>query len=69
MEEEVKRIPQDVIEHFIHGDDPQERIVNMDYKYQDSFITVYYRDENDIKHSEKLREAVKSERTRNEKQR
>ena len=53
MEEEVKRIPQDVIEHFINGDDPQERIVNMDYKYQDSFITVYYRDENDIKHSEK----------------
>ena len=53
MEEEVKRIPQEVIEQFINGDDPQERIVNMEYKYQDSFVTVFYRDENDIKHSEK----------------
>lgn len=53
MAEEVKKIPQEEIERFINGDDPQERIVNLDYKYQDDFITVFYRDENDIKCTER----------------
>ena len=42
-----KEITPEVISTFIDGHDPMERIVNFDYKYQDDFITVYYRDEND----------------------
>lgn len=34
---------------FIEGRDPQERIVNLEYSYQDDFISVYYRDEDDNK--------------------
>ena len=51
MEEErkVKKISQEDIERFIEGHDPQERIVNLEYSYQDDFITVIYRDENDQK--------------------
>ena len=37
------------IASFLDGNDPQERIVNLEYSYQDDFITVYYRDENDVK--------------------
>ena len=49
MENEVKKIPQEVIEQFLNGDDPMERIVNLDYKYQDKFITIFYRNEEDQK--------------------
>lgn len=42
-------ITNETIKEFLEGRDPQERIVNLDYKYSDSFITVYYRDENDVK--------------------
>ena len=49
MTEEKKKIPREVIEQFINGDDPQERIVNIDYKYKDDFISVYYRNEKDEK--------------------
>ena len=44
-----KEITPDVISTFLDGHDPQERIVNFDYKYKDDFIRVYYRDENDEK--------------------
>ena len=44
-----KEITPDVISTFLDGHDPQERIVNFDYKYKDDFIRVYYRDENDDK--------------------
>ena len=42
-----KEITPEVISTFIEGYDPQERIVNFEYKYQDNFIKVYYRDEED----------------------
>ncbi len=44
-----KEITPEVIETFLNGHDSQERIVNIDYSYQDNFITVYYRNENDEK--------------------
>lgn len=44
-----KEITPEVISTFLDGHDPQERIVNFDYKYKDDFIRVYYRDENDDK--------------------
>ena len=44
-----KEITPEVISTFLDGHDPQERIVNFDYKYKDDFIRVYYRDENDEK--------------------
>lgn len=43
-------ITNDVINTFIEGTDPQLRIVNLEYKYTDDKIKVYYRDANDIKH-------------------
>lgn len=44
-----KEITPEVVSTFLEGRDPQERIVNFDYKYKDNFITVFYRDEKDIK--------------------
>lgn len=46
---EKKEITGDIVASFLDGNDPQERIVNLDYSYQDNFITVFYRDENDVK--------------------
>lgn len=53
MQNEPKKIPQKVIEQFLNGDDPMERIVNLDYKYQDNFITIFYRNEEDQKCTKK----------------
>ena len=44
-----KEITPEVIETFLNGHDEQERIVELDYKYKNDFIKVYYRDENDNK--------------------
>jgi hypothetical protein len=49
VENEIKKISQADIEKFINGHDPMERIVNLNYKYQDNFVTVFYRNENDQK--------------------
>lgn len=49
MENQVKKISQEDIEKFINGHDQMERIVNLNYKYQDNFITIYYRNEDDQK--------------------
>ena len=38
MEELRKPITEEVIETFLNGHDPQERIVNIEYNYKDSFI-------------------------------
>ena len=42
-----KEITPEVISTFLDGHDPQERIVNFDYKYRDDKIKVYYRDKDD----------------------
>ena len=42
-----KEITPEVISTFLNGRDEQERIVNLDYKYQNDFIKVFYRNEND----------------------
>ena len=42
-------ITTEVINSFINGTDPMERIVNLEYKYDSDKIKVYYRNENDIK--------------------
>lgn len=47
--EEKKQITQEVIETFINGHDPMERIVNLDYNYDDDFMTIIYRNEKDQK--------------------
>ena len=44
-----KEINDEVISTFLSGHDTMERIVNLDYKYSDDKITIYYRDENDNK--------------------
>ena len=44
-----KEITPEVIASFLDGNDPQERIVDLEYSYNDDFISVYYRDENDVK--------------------
>lgn len=44
-----KEITPESIKSFLDGNDPQERIVNLEYSYQNDYITVYYRDENDVK--------------------
>ena len=44
-----EQITTEVIKDFLEGHDPQERIVNLEYNYQDDFIKVYYRNENDEK--------------------
>lgn len=46
-------ISQKDIEEFMNGYDPMERIVNLSYNYQDNYITVFYRDKNDIKQTTK----------------
>jgi len=45
----MREISAQEVETFIEGKDPQERIVNLDYKYQDDFIKIFYRNENDEK--------------------
>ena len=42
-----KEVTPEVISTFLEGKDPQERIVNFDYQYQNDFITIYYRNEKD----------------------
>jgi hypothetical protein len=42
-------ITTEVINSFINGTDPMERIVNLEYKYDSDKIKVYYRNENDVK--------------------
>ena len=42
-------ITNEVINSFINGTDPMERIVNLEYKYDSDKIKVYYRNENDVK--------------------
>lgn len=44
-----EQITTEVIKAFLEGHDPQERIVNLEYNYQEDFIKVYYRNENDQK--------------------
>ena len=44
-----KEITTEVINSFINGTDPMERIVNLEYKYDSDKIKVYYRNENDAK--------------------
>ena len=44
-----KQINEEVISTFLSGHDPMERIVNLEYKYDDDKIKVIYRDENDNK--------------------
>lgn len=53
MEENSHKISQEEIAKFMEGRDPQERIVNLSYSYQDNFISVFYRDEQDRKCVEK----------------
>lgn len=48
-ERKIKQISQEDIEKFIDGHDPQERIVNLEYNYQDDFVTVFYRNQSDQK--------------------
>lgn len=42
-----KEISKEDIAKFLEGRDPQKRIVNLEYNYQDDFIKVYYRNEED----------------------
>ena len=51
MEENLskKTITIEMIETFLNGHDPQERIVNVEYSNRDDFIKVYYRNEEDKK--------------------
>lgn len=49
MNTEKKEISLEEVGKFLEGRDPQERIVNLLYSYQDNFITVLYRNENDQK--------------------
>ena len=49
MLEGRKEITESVISQFLEGNDPMERIVNLDYKYNEEKIKVIYRDENDKK--------------------
>ncbi len=44
-----KEITPEVISTFLNGRDEQEGIVDLDYKYQNNFIKVFYRNENDDK--------------------
>jgi hypothetical protein len=44
-----KEVTPEVISKFLEGRDPQERIVNFDYKSNNDFITIIYRDEDDNK--------------------
>ena len=42
-----KEISLEAIEKFLDGHDDQQRIVNLDYKYDWDYVKVFYRDEND----------------------
>lgn len=44
-----REITPEVISTFLDGHDPQERIVNFDYKGQNNYITILYRDKDDNK--------------------
>ena len=46
---ENERISLEEIGKFMDGRDPEERIVNLLYSYQDPFITIVYRNKNDQK--------------------
>ena len=45
----VEIITQEEIAKFLEGRDPMERIVYLDYSYQNDYINVFYRDEQDRK--------------------
>lgn len=47
--EERKKITKEDIAVFLDGHNPQERIVDLEYNYQDDFITVWYRNDKDEK--------------------
>lgn len=47
--ENKKEISLEDVGKFLEGRDPEERIVNLLYRYQDPFITVVYRNKNDQK--------------------
>lgn len=47
--EERKKITREDIAVFLDGHNPQERIVDLEYNYQDDFITVWYRNDKDEK--------------------
>lgn len=49
MNSSRKQINEEVISTFLAGHDPMERIVNLEYKYDEDKIKVIYRDENDNK--------------------
>ena len=49
MSSNRKEINEEVINKFLTGYDPMERIVNLEYKSTDDKIKIYYRDENDNK--------------------
>lgn len=53
MEEKNLMISSDVINNFLEGRDPMERIINMEYNYMEDYINIIYRDENDKRHEEK----------------
>lgn len=42
-----EQVSKEEIEKFIEGHDPMEHIVNLAYKYNESQITIYYRNDND----------------------
>ena len=43
----VTKYTKEEVASFMEGHDPEERIVNMEYGYNDDFIKVYYRNEKD----------------------
>lgn len=47
--EEQRVISKEEIEKFIEGHDPMEHIVNLSYKYNDSKMIIYYRNDKDEK--------------------
>lgn len=50
MNSENFAVTTDEINAFLNGRNPMEGIVNMEYNYTDSHITIFYRDKNDKKH-------------------
>ncbi len=53
MENKTQEITQEIIQTFIEGHDPMERIVNITYSYQNDYVTIFYRNENGAKCSRK----------------
>jgi DNA polymerase elongation subunit (family B) len=49
MEKQKNTISMEEVGKFLEGRDPQERIVNLLYNYQNNYVTVVYRNENDQK--------------------